>query len=38
MPILPASMYFIGCTPKPLGGFINRRKELKDHCPTYTRD
>ena len=32
IPALPASMYWIGYH-SPLGGFINRRKELKDHCP-----
>lgn len=33
---LPASMCWIGrTTPKPSGGYINRREELKDHCTYY---
>lgn len=36
MPQLPAAMYWMGnSAPQPLGGYINRRKELKDHCPYY---
>ena len=39
MPPLPASMYWLGGSePHPLGGHINRRKDLNDHCPYYTRD
>ncbi|WP_250519477.1 hypothetical protein [Caballeronia sp. NCTM1] len=37
LPVLPASMYFF-TAPVPSGGFINRRKEFREHCPTYTRE
>ena len=36
-PPIPASMYWIGTAPTPSGGFINRRGELKTHCPHYQR-
>ena len=33
MPKLPEVMYWVRrSTPKPSGGHINRRKELKNHC------
>lgn len=36
LPKLPASMYWLGgFEPKPNGGFISRREELKDHCAYY---
>jgi len=38
IPPLPACRYFIGAWPKPCGGFINRKEELKDHCPYYQRN
>ena len=34
---LPASMYWVGSTPNPAGGLINRRVELKYHCPYFSR-
>lgn len=38
VPALPQSMYWIGRTaPAPSGGHINRREELKDHCPYFLR-
>lgn len=37
LPQLPASMYWIGM-PTPSGGWINRREELKQHCPYYARE
>ena len=38
MPPLPASMYWFGTgQPKPCGGYINRKNELKDHCTYYER-
>ena len=37
IPVLPASRYWIGRDPNPSGGFINRRKELNDHCAYYCR-
>ncbi len=37
-PPIPACMYWMSATaPKPYGGTINRREELKDHCPTFAR-
>lgn len=36
VPPLPASMYWIN-TPIPAGGMINRKKELKTHCPYWQR-
>lgn len=36
IPQLPSSMYWLSFNkPTPLGGWINRREELKDHCPYY---
>lgn len=37
IPLLPASMYWLSNTPPTPcgGGFINRRKELLNHCPYY---
>ncbi|MDY6857327.1 MAG: hypothetical protein SWO11_22015 [Thermodesulfobacteriota bacterium] len=36
VPQLPGAFYWIGrFGPKPYGGFINRRKELKEHCAYY---
>ena len=32
VPKLPASMYWIGATPMPSGGYINRRKDFEEHC------
>jgi hypothetical protein len=33
IPVLPQAFYWYGSfQPKPYGGFINRREELKDHC------
>jgi len=38
LPPLPASMYWHTTNePKPCGGFINRRSDLKDHCTYYNR-
>ena len=34
---LPASMYFL-TAPRPLGGNINRREELNDHCTYFLRE
>lgn len=36
IPSLPACMYWI-TKPSPSGGFINRRKELTEHCVYFTR-
>lgn len=36
MPPLPQSMYFVS-EPRPCGGTISRREELKDHCAYYSR-
>ena len=38
VPALPASMYWMGPTPSPCGGFINRRLELKEHCRYYVHE
>jgi len=36
VPALPAAFYWMGTKPpKPCGGFINRKEELKNHCPYY---
>lgn len=36
IPLLPASMYWLSNTPPtPNGGYINRCKELLNHCPYY---
>jgi hypothetical protein len=32
MPPLPASKYFIGGDPKPYGGYVSRKEELKKDC------
>lgn len=37
VPQLPTSMYWLGNAPTPSGGAINRRKELSDHCPYWSR-
>lgn len=38
LPQLPACMYWI-TTPSPMGGPINRRQMLKEHCPYFaTKD
>ena len=37
VPELPKSMYWIGGSPTPHGGRINRKEELKDHCKYFTR-
>ena len=37
VPALPASMYWICTEPKPDGGAINRRKDLRDHCVHWAR-
>lgn len=34
MPALPACMYWVS-TQCPCGGYINRRRELKEHCAYY---
>jgi hypothetical protein len=37
VPPLPACMYWIGkASETPCGGHINRRKELRDHCPYWS--
>lgn len=36
LPPLPASFYWLSMNPPaPSGGFINRKQELKEHCPYY---
>ncbi len=36
IPQLPASMYWTGRSdPVPCGGYINRKNELKNHCPYF---
>lgn len=35
MPVLPVSRCFIGGPPEPHGGFIDRKREHKDHCECY---
>lgn len=37
LPPLPQSMYWISGG-VPLGGFINRRRDLKDHCVYFSRE
>lgn len=40
LPRLPASMQWgtvFGGTPRPVGGRINRRRELRDHCEFFER-
>lgn len=37
LPPLPASRWWGGITPRPYGGHINRRIELKDHCTYFAR-
>jgi len=34
VPSLPAAMFWIN-TPRPMGGFINRREDLKSNCLYY---
>lgn len=36
--VVPQAFYFVGGTPKPAGGWINRKSELKDHCVFYQRE
>lgn len=41
LPRLPASMWWprtLYGPPKPLGGFINRRKDLPEHCAFFERE
>lgn len=39
VPPLPTSMCWLYPSDvKPLGGYINRRKELDEHCTYYVRD
>lgn len=35
---LPSSMYWVGSSPKPVGGWINRRKDFEYHCPYWTQE
>lgn len=35
IPALPSCRYWLGGIPKPVGGYINRHKELKNHCVYY---
>lgn len=37
-PPLPAAFYFINSEPKPSGGCIQRKTELKNHCPYWNPD
>lgn len=37
VPQLPQALYWLG-EPKPCGGHINRRSELKDHCVYFARN
>lgn len=37
MPAIPASMYWMGTTPSPNGGYISRKDELKDRCTYFSR-
>ena len=37
LPELPQAFSWVGNQPKPWGGHINRREELKDHCAYFTR-
>ena len=38
VPALPQAFYWMGHgTPEPLGGYINRRTDLQDHCTYYAR-
>jgi len=32
IPQLPQAFYWLSSAPIPCGGFINRRKDLSDHC------
>ena len=36
VPPLPACMYWL-MTPTPMGGRINRKQELRDHCTYYAQ-
>ena len=36
LPLLPQSMYWL-TVPSPFGGWINRKKELNDHCAYYAQ-
>lgn len=38
IPDLPQSMYWVGSAPKPCGGHINRRSDLKDHCAYFVHE
>jgi hypothetical protein len=39
VPELPKSMYWIGgIPPSQCGGYISRKKELKDHCAYYNKE
>ncbi len=39
MPQLPAAMYWLTIREvKPCGGYINRREDLKEHCPYFERE
>ena len=38
VPALPQALHWMYCeAPKPLGGYINRRTDLQDHCTYYAR-
>ena len=37
LPQLPQSMYWFGARPTVLGGHVNRRTELRDHCAHFER-
>ena len=33
---LPSAYYWVPNNPRPLGGFISRKRDLEDHCPYFT--
>ena len=37
LPELPASMWWHSSAPRPSGGYIQRKEELKTHCVYYQR-
>lgn len=37
MPMLPSAKYWIGGEPRPSGGNINRRRDLREDCPVFER-
>jgi hypothetical protein len=37
IPALPQAFHWLGNAPRPLGGYIERGEELRDHCVYFAR-